>query len=282
MIDYKTTVLIKELDETENILFNFYYDGEEIDAESSLFKFRKLSLEQWSTYLLDTLRNDCNFDLFEIYFFGDTFKFEILQKNINHTTKCNLKYVECGKQQGIPSWILELCYNKIENKSIDDVKTDIILDKTIFLNAKDVAETTFANETSSHEDCQQLNNDNISNDVVHDANEDKSNKLKQLLENHPLDKFVSLKSLFDEDLRDFLKSISVAENNFLDAAIIAILRSKKGIQNSVKYRIAIAPLDSNDNLSEVYFIKTLVIDPEWLSIFNSDNYIVLRYNCDTI
>ena len=104
--------------------------------------------------------------------------------------------------------------------------------------------------------------------------------MKQLLKNHPLDKFVSTQCLFDEDLRDFLKSIYSAENNFSGAAIIAILKNENGIQNSVKYRIAIAPLDSDDDLSEVYFIKTLVIEPDWLQIFDSDNYIVLRYNGD--
>jgi len=280
-MDYNPTVLILELEKQGNTLFDFYYNGEKIDTESSLFKFRKLSIDQWSPYLLETLRNDCNFDLFEIYFYGDKLKFEILQKNTGQKDKCNFEYVKSSEQQNIPGWIIELCFPITENKSKDDVKTDVPSDKTICLDTEETAEMPLANENSCPEDVQQLIHDDGNNDVVHDANTDKSDKLKQLLENHPLDKYVSTQCLFNENLRDFLKSIYSAENNFSGAAIIAILKNKNGIQNSVKYRIAIAPLDSNDDLSEVYFIKTLIIDPDWSQIFGSNNYIVLKYNCDT-
>lgn len=282
MMDYKTTVLIKELELSENILFDFYYNGEKIDAESSLFKFRKLSIEQWSPLLLETLKNDCNFDLFEIYFHGHLFNFKTLQTKIEQEDKCNIQYVEKLEQQDVPEWIVELCYPRTENEPIEDVKTDVPSDKTICLDTEEAEadETPLANENSCHKDFQGLINDNGNNNVVHDANADKSDELKQLLKNHPLDKFVSTQCLFDEDLRDFLKSLYSAENNFSGAAIIAILKNENGIQNSVKYRIAIAPLDSDDDLSEVYFIKTLVIEPDWLQIFDSDNYIVLRYNGD--
>lgn len=282
MMDYKTTVLIKELELSENILFDFYYNGEKIDAESSLFKFRKLSIEQWSPLLLETLKNDCNFDLFEIYFHGHLFNFKTLQTKIEQEDKCNIQYVEKLEQQDVPEWIVELCYPRTENEPIEDVKTDVPSDKTICLDTEEAEadETPLANENSCHKDFQGLINDNGNNNVVHDANADKSDELKQLLKNHPLDKFVSTQCLFDEDLRDFLKSLYSTENNFSGAAIIAILKNENGIQNSVKYRIAIAPLDSDDDLSEVYFIKTLVIEPDWLQIFDSDNYIVLRYNGD--
>lgn len=282
MMDYKTTVLIKELELSENILFDFYYNGEKIDAESSLFKFRKLSIEQWSPLLLETLKNDCNFDLFEIYFHGHLFNFKTLQTKIEQEDKCNIQYVEKLEQQDVPEWIVELCYPRTENEPIEDVKTDVPSDKTICLDTEEAEadETPLANENSCHKDFQGLINDNGNNNVVHDANADKSDELKQLLKNHPLDKFVSTQCLFDEDLRDFLKSLYSTENNFSGAAIIAILKNENGIQNSVKYRIAIAPLDSDDDLSEVYFIKTLVIEPDWLQIFDSDNYIVLRYNSD--
>lgn len=281
-MDYKTTVLIKELELSENILFDFYYNGEKIDAESSLFKFRKLSIEQWSPLLLETLKNDCNFDLFEIYFHGHLFNFKTLQTKIEQEDKCNIQYVEKLEQQDVPEWIVELCYPRTENEPIEDVKTDVPSDKTICLDTEEAEadETPLANENSCHKDFQGLINDNGNNNVVHDANADKSDELKQLLKNHPLDKFVSTQCLFDEDLRDFLKSLYSTENNFSGAAIIAILKNENGIQNSVKYRIAIAPLDSDDDLSEVYFIKTLVIEPDWLQIFDSDNYIVLRYNSD--
>ena len=233
MMDYKTTVLIKELDATESILFNFYYNGEKIDAESSLFKFRKLSIDQWSPHLLETLRNDCNFDLFEIYFYGNKLKFEILQKNIEQKDKCNFKYVKSFEQQDIPEWIIELCYPRTEEKSKDDVKTDVPSDTTICLDTEEADETPLTNENSCHKDFQELINDNGNNNVVHDANADKSDELKQLLKNHPLDKFVSTQCLFDEDLRDFLKSLYSTENNFSGAAIIAILKNENGIQNNV-------------------------------------------------
>lgn len=280
MMDYKTTVLIKELELSENILFDFYYNGEKIDAESSLFKFRKLSIEQWSPLLLETLKNDCNFDLFEIYFHGHLFNFKTLQTKIEQEDKCNIQYVEKLEQQDVPEWIVELCYPRTENEPIEDVKTDIISDKITGSATKVSEEEPSANENSCHKDFQQRINDNDSNNATPDANIDKSDELRQLLENHPLDKFVSTQCLFDEDLRDFLKSLYSTENNFSGAAIIAILKNENGIQNSVKYRIAIAPLDSDDDLSEVYFIKTLVIEPDWLQIFDSDNYIVLRYNSD--
>ena len=205
-----------------------------------------------------------------------------LQTKIEQEDKCNIQYVEKLEQQDVPEWIVELCYPRTENEPIEDVKTDVPSDKTICLDTEEAEadETPLANENSCHKDFQGLINDNGNNNVVHDANADKSDELKQLLKNHPLDKFVSTQCLFDEDLRDFLKSLYSTENNFSGAAIIAILKNENGIQNSVKYRIAIAPLDSDDDLSEVYFIKTLVIEPDWLQIFDSDNYIVLRYNSD--
>ena len=81
------------------------------------------------------------------------------------------------------SGFIELCFPITENKSKDDVKTDIISDKTICLDTEETAETPLVNENSCPEDGQQLIHDDGNNDVVHDANTDKSDKLKQLLEN---------------------------------------------------------------------------------------------------